>query len=57
MDTSNVETVIIAGRLVKKAGRLLDVDLPAVAEGLRQSAEGLLARANLPNVLFTSCRS
>ncbi|MFE7030772.1 amidohydrolase family protein [Streptomyces sp. NPDC057621] len=57
MDTSNVETVIIAGKVVKETGRLLGVDLPRVVSALKRSAEGLLARSGYPNVLFTSCRS
>ena len=30
MDTGNVDTVIIAGRVMKQGGRLLHVDWPAV---------------------------
>jgi cytosine/adenosine deaminase-related metal-dependent hydrolase len=29
-DTSNVDTVLVAGRIVKRHGKLIDVDLPRV---------------------------
>jgi 5-methylthioadenosine/S-adenosylhomocysteine deaminase len=57
MDTSNVESVIIGGRLRKHAGRLIDVDMAAVFGALQRSADGLISRSGYPNVLLTSCRS
>ncbi len=56
MDTSNVETVLVDGRLVKAGGRLLDVDLGSVLDELGRSADGLLARAGARSVRLTSCR-
>jgi len=43
MDTGNVDTVVIAGRVMKRHGRLLHVDWPAVkrmAEGSRNHVVG-----------------
>ena len=34
MDTSNVDTVMIAGHVLKRRGRILHVDWPAVRAGL-----------------------
>lgn len=56
MDTSNVETVIIGGRVLKHAGRLLDVDVAAIASALQRSADGIRARSGYPDILFSSCR-
>ena len=56
MDTSNVESVIIGGRVLKHAGRLVDVDVAAIVGALQRSADGIMARSGYPNVLFTSCR-
>jgi 5-methylthioadenosine/S-adenosylhomocysteine deaminase len=57
MDTSNVESVIIRGRVMKHAGRLVDVDVAAVIGALQRSVEGITARSGHPNILFTSCRA
>jgi cytosine/adenosine deaminase-related metal-dependent hydrolase len=43
MDTSNVDTVIIAGRIRKRGGELLDVDLDAVERQARASREWVLS--------------
>jgi 5-methylthioadenosine/S-adenosylhomocysteine deaminase len=56
MDTSNVETVLVDGRMVKRDGRLVGVDIDAVLDSLSRSAEGLLRRSGAPSVLLTSCR-
>lgn len=56
MDTSNVESVLVAGRLVKQDGRLVGVDHAAAVAALRRSAEGILSRSGCPDILFTSCR-
>ena len=53
MDTGNVDTVLIAGRLMKQGGRLLHVDWPAVHRravgiaGLRDRQVGLQAAKDL----------
>jgi 5-methylthioadenosine/S-adenosylhomocysteine deaminase len=57
MDTRNVETVLIGGRLVKHAGRLLNVDVPAVTKKLEESAAGIVARSGYPSVVLGSCRT
>jgi 5-methylthioadenosine/S-adenosylhomocysteine deaminase len=56
MDTSNVETVLVDGRIVKAEGRLVGVDVNAVLDQLAQSADGLLARAGALSIQLTSCR-
>jgi len=57
MDTSNVRTVIVAGKIVKWEGELVGVDVGHVVNELEKSATGLLERSEYPNLLLTSCRS
>jgi cytosine/adenosine deaminase-related metal-dependent hydrolase len=45
MDTSNVDTVFVAGNLVKRGGRLVGVDLPRIRQALETSRDAVLARA------------
>ena len=52
MDSGNVDSVFIAGRAVKREGRLLDVDLPSLLRRAQQARDALLQRANIaPPVL------
>jgi len=55
MDTSNVENVFIAGRIMKWQGRLVGVDLSRIRRTIDTAREGLLARARYPRNLFESC--
>ena len=55
MDTSNVENVFIAGRVMKWQGRLVGVDLSRIRRTIDAAREGLLARAKYPRNLFESC--
>jgi 5-methylthioadenosine/S-adenosylhomocysteine deaminase len=43
-NASNVQTVLVAGKPVKRDGRLLDVDLARIAAMLDESREGVLER-------------
>jgi 5-methylthioadenosine/S-adenosylhomocysteine deaminase len=52
MDRSNVETVIVAGKVRKWKGRLLDVDLGRLRDQLEQSRNALYQRAGVPQNLF-----
>lgn len=45
MDTSNVDTVLIAGRVMKRGGRLLHVDWPAVRRMADDAREHVLAKS------------
>ncbi|MEV6336153.1 amidohydrolase family protein [Nocardia vinacea] len=56
MDTSNVDTVIVDGRIVKREGRLLGVDVESVLQHLERSAAGLVSRSRATDILFTGCR-
>jgi cytosine/adenosine deaminase-related metal-dependent hydrolase len=47
MDTSNVDTVFIAGKMMKAQGKLLGVDMPRLSRLLRQSQEYLLSKTGL----------
>ena len=47
MDTSNVDTVLIAGKLVKRGGALVGVDLPGIRRRVEASREAVLARAGV----------
>jgi 5-methylthioadenosine/S-adenosylhomocysteine deaminase len=55
MDTSNVDTVLIAGKVMKRAGKLTDVDLPKIRRTVEASRDAVLARAGYPRNLFGSC--
>jgi cytosine/adenosine deaminase-related metal-dependent hydrolase len=52
MERSNVDTVMVAGRIRKWGGRLLDVDLPALRRRLAASRDGLFARAGVERDLL-----
>jgi cytosine/adenosine deaminase-related metal-dependent hydrolase len=44
-NASDVDTVLVDGRIVKRHGRLVGVDWPALSQRLRTSSEHILARA------------
>ncbi len=46
-DTSNVDSVFVAGRAVKRHGKLLDVDIPRAVSSLEQSRDYLLGKADM----------
>ncbi len=52
MDTSNVDTVMIAGRLMKQHGRLLHVDWPAVRRMAEESRDRVIEKSGfrLPKI-------
>ncbi|HEY6567489.1 MAG TPA: amidohydrolase family protein [Actinomycetota bacterium] len=52
MDTGNVDTVMIAGRLMKRHGELLHVDWPAVKQMVSNSRDHVLAKSGfkLPSI-------
>jgi cytosine/adenosine deaminase-related metal-dependent hydrolase/ribose/xylose/arabinose/galactoside ABC-type transport system permease subunit len=52
MDTSNVDTVMIAGRLMKQHGRLLHVDWPSVRRMVEEARDGVIQRSGfkLPKI-------
>lgn len=43
-----VDTVLVAGRVVKRGGTLLDVDLPALMARLVESRDRIAADADVP---------
>jgi cytosine/adenosine deaminase-related metal-dependent hydrolase len=45
MDTGNVDTVLIAGRVMKQKGKLLHVDWPAVRRMASESRDHVLAKS------------
>jgi 5-methylthioadenosine/S-adenosylhomocysteine deaminase len=55
MDTSNVENVFIAGKVVKWQGKLVGVDLNRIRLRAEQARDGLLGRARYTRNLFGSC--
>jgi cytosine/adenosine deaminase-related metal-dependent hydrolase len=55
MDTSNVENVFIAGKVMKWQGKLVGVDLGQLRRKIDTARDGLLARAKYPRNLFDSC--
>ncbi|WP_280493174.1 hypothetical protein [Nocardia asiatica] len=57
MDNSNVDTVIVDERVVKRDGRLVGVDVEAVLQQLERSAAGLVNRSRATDVLFTGAGS
>src|SRR5262245_12768936 len=52
MDTGNVDTVLIGGRVMKRGGRLLHVDWPAVKRKAAESRDHVIARSGfkLPGI-------
>jgi cytosine/adenosine deaminase-related metal-dependent hydrolase len=54
MDRTNVETVIVAGKVRKWKGQLLGVDLPRLRQRLEASRDHLFAAAGIPQDLFRS---
>jgi 5-methylthioadenosine/S-adenosylhomocysteine deaminase len=46
-DTSNIDTVFVAGRIVKHNGRLLRVDLPRLLQRLNDARDHLLSHAGV----------
>ncbi len=54
MDRTNVETVIVAGKVRKWKGRLLDVDLHALRRQLEASRDFIFNAAGIPQDLFRS---
>jgi len=52
MDRSNVETVIVAGKVRKWKGKLLDVNLGKLRRELENSRDDLFARAGVTQDLF-----
>jgi 5-methylthioadenosine/S-adenosylhomocysteine deaminase len=54
MERSNVETVIVAGKVRKWKGKLLDADLSHLRRQLEASRDHIFAAANIPQDLFSS---
>jgi 5-methylthioadenosine/S-adenosylhomocysteine deaminase len=54
MDRTNVETVIVAGKVRKWKGRLLDVDLNRLRQQLEASRDFIFSAAGIPQNLFSS---
>ena len=54
MDRTNVETVIVAGKVRKWKGQLLDVDLPHLRQELEASRDYVFNAAGIPQDLFRS---
>ena len=52
MDRTNVETVIVAGKVRKWKGRLLDVDLDRLRNQLEASRDYIFSKAGVPQDLF-----
>jgi 5-methylthioadenosine/S-adenosylhomocysteine deaminase len=52
MDRTNVETVIVAGKVRKWKGKLLDVDLPRLRRQLEDSRDYIFKAAGIPVDLF-----
>jgi cytosine/adenosine deaminase-related metal-dependent hydrolase/ribose/xylose/arabinose/galactoside ABC-type transport system permease subunit len=52
MDTSNVDTVLIDGRIMKRAGKLLHVDWPALRRQINESRDHVIAKSGfrLPKI-------
>ena len=54
MDRTNVETVIVAGKVRKWKGKLLDVDLAHLRRQLEASRDHIFAAAHIPKNPFSS---
>jgi 5-methylthioadenosine/S-adenosylhomocysteine deaminase len=54
MDRSNVETVIVAGKIRKWKGQLLDVNLNSLRQQLEASRDYIFSAAGIPQNLFSA---
>ena len=54
MDRTNVETVIVAGKIRKWKGQLLGVDLDGLRQKLEASRDHIFSAAGIPQNLFSS---
>jgi len=54
MDRTNVETVIVAGKVRKWKGQLLGVNLPFLRQQLEASRDYIFSKAGIPQNLFSS---
>ena len=52
MDRTNVETVIVAGKIRKWKGQLLDVDIRQLRRRLENSRDYIFSKAGVPVDLF-----
>jgi cytosine/adenosine deaminase-related metal-dependent hydrolase len=52
MDRSNVETVLVAGKIRKWKGRMVDLNLRRLRRELEESRDGLFQRAGIAHDLF-----
>jgi 5-methylthioadenosine/S-adenosylhomocysteine deaminase len=52
MDTSNVDTVLIGGKIMKRQGKLVGVDLERIRRQAEQSRDYIVAKAGWPKTLF-----
>jgi hypothetical protein len=52
MDTSNVDTVFIAGKLMKWKGQLVGVDLRWISQLVEQSRDYVVSKAGWPQTLL-----
>jgi cytosine/adenosine deaminase-related metal-dependent hydrolase len=55
LDTSNVENVFIAGKVMKWQGKLVGVDLNRIRRAIETARDGVLTRAKVPRNLFDTC--
>jgi 5-methylthioadenosine/S-adenosylhomocysteine deaminase len=55
MDTGNVDTVFIAGKIMLWKGRLVSVDLRKLRRLADQARDGILARAGYRRNLLNTC--
>ena len=53
MDRTNVETVIVAGKIRKWKGQLLDIDLRQLRRKLENSRDYIFSKAGVPQNLFS----
>jgi hypothetical protein len=54
MDRTNVETVIVAGKIRKWQGQLLDVDVDKLRRDLENSRDYIFGKAGIPQDLFST---
>ena len=51
------EQALVDGRVVNAGGPLVDVEVPAVADELAESTDGLLRRSGARSIPLSSCRA
>jgi endo-1,4-beta-mannosidase len=57
MDTSNVDTVLVAGKVMKRAGKLVGFDMKHIAELAERSRNYIVGKTGWPRSVLDTSRA